>query len=135
MRIALAVALIAVLARNQIADAAIEYFGSLFLGNSVEVREVRIGFKTVEINGLEVKETSLADVPQLKIHAICIAPTIWRGMRHGVWLRNVDVRAPTLHLRFDRDGKLLSRFPESVEATPKEHCNSRLVERVLRMPL
>ena len=109
----LTVAIVAAVARNLIVHAAIEQIGSFVLGNSVAVRQVQIGFKTVEISGLEVKETSLADAPQLEIRTICLAPTIWRGLRQGVWLRYVVVREPRLHLRFDREGNLLSRFPES----------------------
>ena len=108
-----AVAIVAAAARNLIAHSAIEQIGTFVLGNSVVVRQVQIGLKTIEISGLEVQETSLANAPQLEVHTICVAPTIWRGLRQGVWLRYVVVREPTLHLRFDREGVLLSRFPES----------------------
>lgn len=108
-----AVAIIAVVARNLIAKVAITYIGSFVLGNSVAVRQVQIGFETIEISDLKVMETSLADVPQLEIPTIRLAPTIWRGLREGVWLRYVVVREPTLHLRFDHEGNLLSRFPAS----------------------
>ncbi|MDA1232504.1 MAG: hypothetical protein O2856_17155, partial [Planctomycetota bacterium] len=108
-----AAAIIAFVARNLIAKLAIAYIGSFVLGNSVAVGQVQIGFETIEINDLEVKETSLADVPQLEIRTIRVAPRIWRGLREGVWLRYVVVREPTLHLRFDHEGNLLSRFPGS----------------------
>lgn len=107
----LALTLVVTLARNLIVRTAIEQIGGAVLRNPVTVQQVEVGFQTVRVTGLEVGEATLAGAPQLRIRSICIAPTIWRGLRQGVWARYVVVHQPTLHLRFDREGGLLSQFP------------------------
>ncbi len=109
----LSIVIVAIASRNLIAHSAIENIGSVVLGNSVTVRQVQVGFTVVEISGLEVQESSLADAPQLNVRTIRLTPTLWRGLREGVWLQSIVVTEPTLHLRFDQHGNLLSRFPDS----------------------
>ncbi len=109
----LALVVLAILARNRIADATIEYVGSIVLGNTVKVQQVEIGLTAIAIRGLQVQETSLGDVPQITIQSIHVTPTLWRGIRQGVWLDSIVVNQPVLHLRFDEEGTLLSKFPAS----------------------
>lgn len=109
----LAVVALAILVRNPLADAVIEYVGSMVTGNSVTVGKIQIGFSQIAIDNLQVRESSLAGVPQVTVRSIRVVPSIWRGLRQGVWVESIVVEEPVLHVRFDEQGQLLSQFPSS----------------------
>ena len=99
-----------ILLRNPIARFATTRIGSRLLGASVEIDNVRIGWSVVEVRGLRVREPASSDL-QLTIARVTASTSPWNGFRNGIWARRVIVREPTLHLRFDRSGKLLTQFP------------------------
>ncbi len=104
----------AALNRNHIARVVIEHVGGRVLGRAVFVAEVNIGYRTIKIAGLHVSESMQDARPQIAIREIQFAPSVFQGIRRGVWLRYLTVKEPTAHLRLDADGNVRSRFPSCI---------------------
>ena len=111
----LATSLFVILLRNPIARFAVVEIGSRLLDRQIEVEQVRIGLSTFRGVGIRVFEPG-SFAAQVEVAQVEVAATPWAGLRHGVWARRVIVDQPTLHLRFDRDGNLITRFPERAES-------------------
>ena len=90
-----------------------EAVASSITGGPVSIGDMRLSLGHVVVEGIDVREPSDVDEPQVTVDRVQIDLTLWRGIREGVWVENVLIERPTLHLRFDRDGQLISRFPGS----------------------
>lgn len=110
--IPLAILLVIGASRNLVAHALLERLGGSFVGNDVSIGRVHLTFRRLRIFDVRICEPSSAELPQLLVkrvdmHFFASLPEI----RNGLYLRELDVESPELHLRFDRDGNLLSEFP------------------------
>ena len=108
------VALLALcLFRNPIAKLALNQFGPSVAGVDLKVAKVRIGWSNIEVAGIRVDDPYAPNLPQVEVANIRVAFTLLDGVRNGVWAKRVDVLEPTLHVRFDEAGNLISQFPKS----------------------
>ncbi len=105
-------------ARNVIVRHAAIELGSRVLGTRVDVAGVSIGMSKVQIDGIRLYEPGSSDT-QIDVKHVSIKLTPWQGIRQGVWAQQVFIEQPTLHLRFDRDGGLVSKFPAGGESESK----------------
>ncbi|MDM4015916.1 AsmA-like C-terminal region-containing protein [Roseiconus lacunae] len=105
--------LLTVAARNSIVRFVAEHGASYALGTRVEIASVEINWHRWTVTGLSIEEPSVAGEYQVTVDRVSVVPSFGRGVREGVWVELVVIDQPKGHLRFDRDGKLLSVFPES----------------------
>ncbi len=113
------------LCRNYVASLIIVRAGGYFLGNDVSVERVSIGWRTITVDSVAIRERRLDGKPQLTVGQILVEPTLWRGLRTGVWTERISISNVDAFLRFDKDGKLLSHFPHASE--PKETQSQPIV--------
>ena len=99
--------------RNPIAKLVLIKFGPSVSGVGLNVAKVRIGWSVIEVDGIRVDESVVPISPQVEVAKIRIAFTLLDGVRSGIWAKRIDVIEPTLHVRFDETGNLISKFPES----------------------
>ncbi|EMI22719.1 hypothetical protein RMSM_00353, partial [Rhodopirellula maiorica SM1] len=121
---AFAAALILGLCRNHIARVAAVKIGSDFLSTSLEIDSVQLDWGTLSVSGIVLREPRTSDnvnvdvdhptsEAQVTVGRLAVDWSILSGLRRGIWAPHVVVEAPCLHVRFDRDGKLISKFPQS----------------------
>ncbi|WP_372717589.1 AsmA-like C-terminal region-containing protein [Novipirellula sp.] len=122
-----AAAFIVVLFRNQIARVAAVKLGSYCLSTSLEIDSIQIDWGSLCVTGLVLREPPFSDSPnadspnadssrsdpQVTVSRVVVDWSILSGLRSGVWATRVMVDDPCLHVRFDRDGTLMSQFPQS----------------------
>ena len=114
MRLCFFFALLALyLFRNPIAKLAVNQFAPSISGVDLKVAKVQIGWSSIEVTGVHVDEPAEPNSPQVEVANVKIAFTLLDGVQDGIWARRVDVLEPTLHVRFDAAGNLISKFPES----------------------
>lgn len=101
-----------ILARSTIVRYAVVEAGSRILQTRLEVAGIYIGLSSIRIDGIQLFEPHSGDT-QMSVRQVAIQLTPWKGIRGGTWAEQVFLGEPTLHLRFDRDGELISRFPSS----------------------
>ncbi len=111
--------ILGVLARNPIARFLIGRIGSYALGNDVSVEHVNIGWSSITLTGLAVRERRLDGQPQLLVQEIYAEPRIAQGLRTGVWADRISIKTPQAFIRFDASGNLLSHFPAGSEKEPE----------------
>ena len=111
----LALFLISVVARNSIARYAVVHLGSWILKTQIEVASIHIGLSSILIDRIRVCEPDSKDI-QANVKLVAISLTPFQGIRRGVWAKQIAVSEPTLHVRFDRNGNLISKFPDSGES-------------------
>ncbi|TWT50865.1 hypothetical protein Pla22_36080 [Rubripirellula amarantea] len=111
----LAVTLVAVVFRNSIARYATATIGSRLLETELKVGSIEWGLFAVNVRDIRVAEPG-SDQDQATVGRLAFALTPWQGIVRGVWVEHVSLSDPTLHLRFDSDGKLLSKFPSAGES-------------------
>lgn len=109
--------LVGVTCRNRLARYVVTQVGSRVLGTRVEIGKVDIDWSAVSISDLEVFEPTIPGQRQLTVQSIRLVPSLWQGLRSGVWLAEAAISSPTAEVRFDRDGNLLSVFPQSPESS------------------
>ncbi|GAB5403121.1 MAG: hypothetical protein Aurels2KO_13520 [Aureliella sp.] len=109
-----------ILCRNYVAHSIAVRAGSYFLGNDVSVGQINIGWRAITVNDLAIRERRLDGVPQLTVQQIMVEPTLWRGIRTGVWTERISISKVDAYVRFDEEGKLLSHFPASGETKEKQ---------------
>ncbi len=97
--------LLLIMFRNPVTRIAAVEIGSRILGTQVEIDSVWIGWLKVGVTGIRIHEPESDDL-QFEIAQMVAGLTPWDGMRHGIWAHRVVLQKPSLHLRFDRDGKL-----------------------------
>ncbi|WP_442505703.1 AsmA-like C-terminal region-containing protein [Novipirellula sp. SH528] len=120
--IAFAAAIILVLFRNPIARFAAVKIGSYVLAASLEIDSIEFNLGSICVSGIVVHEPLNSDSSglaadktdaQATVDRIAIDLSLLNGIRSGVWADRVVVDEPCLHVRFDRDGTLVSQFPQS----------------------
>ncbi|QDS96663.1 Dicarboxylate transport [Roseimaritima multifibrata] len=114
----LAVLLLGLLLRNPLARFTAIKIGSSFLETELKIEAVDIGWMSVSVSGIELLEPRLAETQQAHIDKVAVELTPWTGIRKGVWASHLVIDQPTLHVRFDADGKLISQFPSGGESEP-----------------
>ena len=72
--------------------------GLILLDARVEIARVHIDLVRVEVEDIRVDEPSSSDT-QVEIKQVSIKPTLWQGIRKGVWAEQVVLSQPTLHVR------------------------------------
>lgn len=97
--------------RNRIAKFTLQKIGSSVAGNPVTVGDIAIDFSQISVQQFCIHEKDLGDVPQIEFESLVVVPSLWQGLRQGVWLRTVVLKKPIVHMRFDAQGDLLSKFP------------------------
>lgn len=118
----LAAAFIVVLCRNHIARVAAVKIGSFCLSTSLEIDSIQIDGGSLCVTGIVLREPRISAPsdaestntdPQITVSRIVADWSIFSGLRSGVWASRVVVEDPCLYVRFDRDGTLISQFPQS----------------------
>ncbi len=112
--------LLLVVCRNSVTRIAVVEIGSRFLGTQVEIDSVWIGWWKVGATGIRIHEPESLDL-QVEIAHMVAGLTPLDGVRHGIWAHRVVVQQPRLHLRFDADGKLVTKFPAGGESQQTSH--------------
>ena len=101
--------------RNSLTRLAVIHVGSRILATRIEVDEVDIRWSSLSISQIEIFEPEIANERQLTVERVRLVPSLWNGLRTGVWLADVEVTSPTVEVRFDQSGQLLSVFPSGGE--------------------
>lgn len=85
-------------------------------GGPVRVEGVDVGLSGSTVSGFELfEEGSDVDgsVPWLKVGSLSVDVSLWDLIRGNAMPTKVAVKPATILLRFDREGRLLTRFPAS----------------------
>ena len=106
-----AMSLMLILSRNMIARSLATRIGSAMLDSRIEIGAVRIGLRNIAMDDITVVSQSGSSEPFLHVRRVNVVTTPWQGLCSGVWARRVVVDEPTVQLRFDAQGKLISTFP------------------------
>ena len=87
---------------------------SASLGASVQFQDIDLGFTGSSLSGIEVQERSAAagSAPWLTIGSVDVDLSLWQLWRGTVDDGSVTLRDVRVVLRFDRNGRLLTRLPE-----------------------
>ena len=109
--VALSIAVL--IARNWIAKTILEQVGTSTLGTQVSIGQVNIGLHVIRIRNIRITDAAFPDFEQVTIDRVDITPKIWQGIQNGTWCENVFVLEPSLHVRFDQAGNLVSKFPST----------------------
>lgn len=105
--------LIGLVARNAIVRRIGILVGSRILSTQVDIGDVDIRWSAISFSEIAVYEPKIANAKQLSVKQVDIVPCLWRGLQTGVWFSKVVIVEPTAEIRFDRDGKMLSIFPDT----------------------
>jgi uncharacterized protein involved in outer membrane biogenesis len=85
-------------------------------GGPVRVEGVDVGLSSSTVSGFELFEEG-SDVagssPWLKVGSLSVDVSLWDLIRGNAMPTKVAVKPATILLRFDREGRLLTRFPAS----------------------
>ncbi len=127
----LILAVLIVLNRNSTAKWVGEKVGSRLLGTHVEIGEVDIGWHAIEVQNIVVFEPNSPTETQLDIASLKVVPALHRGFGEGIWIDQVVIKQPTLHLRFDDSGCLVSVFPAGGESSGESEIGRVPVEDLL----
>ncbi len=103
--------------RNSMARYAAIRIGSTVLSTRIEVGSVNIQWGEISVTDIELYEPNIENAKQLSVKQVRVVPSLWQGLRTGVWLSEVEIHSPVAEVRFDETGKLLSVFPETGEET------------------
>lgn len=117
VKIALLLAIFAILFRHLLARHATQFAASMVLGTKVRVASLELHWAEIRIGGLAIDEPDLREQTQFSVASIRIVPSLWRGFHTGVWLDRVEIFDPHLIVRFDEQGRLQSRFPSAGESS------------------
>lgn len=87
---------------------------STSVGALVQFQDIDLGFTGSTLSGVEVQERNGngSSAPWLTIGSVDVDLSLWQLWRGTVDDGGVTLRDVRVVLRFDRDGKLLTRFPE-----------------------
>ncbi|WP_146525506.1 hypothetical protein [Novipirellula artificiosorum] len=100
-------------AKNWIATELAQFVAKTVTGCEVNIESIQLGFASIVVDSIDVREPADTTLRQITLKRAEIDLSLWNGFRHGKWASRVLVSEPTLHLRFDCDGKLVSQFPKS----------------------
>jgi len=103
-------ALLVLLNRNWLAQTISVRVCRSLLGAELQIGSIDIGCRRIIIQGVHLLEPNQPSDTQVEVDRVELAVASWSDLFSGVYLQHADVQSPTLHLRFDADGKLLSEF-------------------------
>ena len=116
--------IVVILTRHTIATAAVRWIAGTVLQTEVTIDSLRVGPREIRLTGLTVYEPAMEAAPQLGIGEVVVVPSIWRGIRHGVWAESIVVSRVRLDVRFDDAGRLISRLPAGGETSDQPDAPS-----------
>lgn len=109
--------LVCAVGRNAIARFAAIEVGSRLLATRIEIDSIDIGWNAILVTDTEIFEPNASDQRQLTVDRVRLVPSIWQGLKTGVWLSEIAVSSPTAEVRFDQHGNLVSVFPKGGETS------------------
>jgi hypothetical protein len=107
----LVLAALLVFSRNWIAKTLVERVGSAFLECRLTIESIHIHWNSIEIHQFVLYDARETHRPLVLFERATIEPTLASGLRNQIWFNGIVVERPHVHLHFDANGQLVSRFP------------------------
>jgi uncharacterized protein involved in outer membrane biogenesis len=114
----LVLAALLVFSRNWIAKTLVERVGSAFLECRLTIESIHIHWNSIEIHQFVLYDARETHRPLVLFDRATIEPTLASGLRNQIWFNGIVVERPHVHLHFDANGQLVSRFPNVEGANP-----------------
>jgi hypothetical protein len=106
------------LSSAHVASQAAEHLSEMY-GGRVEVDHADIGFKSSTLKGVHLYEadSSSGQTPWLTVGSVHADVSLWELVKGTAMPRHLDVHDAKVRLRFDKNGKLLTRLPSGEKSS------------------